>query len=206
MSQDKDVVVTPVEHGGPPSRSRTFDERLAVCFPSLFRRSAALVQRLSPRSRLKRALLRRGLVSGWAAHNRRDFKVMLVRYAPDVEFELARSIQPLGLGGVYHGHAGVVEALGKMAEAWDLTELEPAYVLDLGDRLLNLGFMRSHARASGVQLEQKFSQLITPYEGLVSRDQSFFSWEDGLRAAGLDPDAIVLPPRQRTAQALGGAG
>jgi hypothetical protein len=96
-----------------------------VRFPSLFRRSAALVQRrLSPRSRLKRALLRRGLVSGWAAHNRRDFKLMLVRYAPDVEFELARSIQPLGLGGIYHGHVSVVEALGKMAEAWDYTELE----------------------------------------------------------------------------------
>jgi ketosteroid isomerase-like protein len=178
-----------------------------VRFPSLFRRSAALVQRrLSPRSRLKRALLRRGLVSGWAAHNRRDFKLMLVRYAPDVEFELARSIQPLGLGGIYHGHASVVEALGKMAEAWDYTELEPAYVLDLGDRVLNLGFMRSHARASGVPLEQEFSQLITPREGLVSHDQSFFSWEEGLRAAGLDPDAIALPPRKKTTQALGGAG
>src|SRR5438094_494709 len=52
------------------------------------RLEVALVQRLSPRSRMRRALLRRVFISGWAAFNRRDFKLMLGHYAPDVEFEL----------------------------------------------------------------------------------------------------------------------
>ena len=34
---------------------------------------------------MRRAGLRWGLLSGWAAFNRRDFELMLVRYAPDVE-------------------------------------------------------------------------------------------------------------------------
>ena len=59
-----------------------------VRFPSLYQRLAALVQRLfSPRSRLRRAILRRGLLSGWAAFSRRDFELTLVRYAPNLEVE-----------------------------------------------------------------------------------------------------------------------
>lgn len=59
-----------------------------VRFPSLSRRLAALVFRLlSPRSRLRRALLRRALLSGWASFDRRDFEVNALFFAPNVEFE-----------------------------------------------------------------------------------------------------------------------
>jgi hypothetical protein len=57
--------------------------------------------------------------------------------------------------------------------------------------------MRTHARASGVPLEQEYAQLVTPRDGLVTRDQNFRSWEEGLRAAGLEPDAIPLPRAER---------
>jgi hypothetical protein len=86
-----------------------------------------------------------------------------------------------------------------MFEVW-ATELEPAYILDLGDRLLNLGFGLNRARASDVQLKGEAAQLITVRDGLITRDQIFFSWEEGLRAAGLDPDAIALPKRGETEQ------
>jgi hypothetical protein len=85
-----------------------------------------------------------------------------------------------------------MQALERIFEVWG-SELEPAYMLDLGDRLLNLGFWRTRARASGVPLEQELAQLVTVRDGLVIRDQNFFSWEQGLRAAGLEPDAITLP-------------
>jgi hypothetical protein len=91
-----------------------------------------------------------------------DFKLMLVRYSPEGEFEFNPGLQTLGLTGTFRGHAGRVDALGKLAEDFDSLEIEPAYVVDLGDRVLSLGFFRARARESGVPLEQKLVQLITP--------------------------------------------
>ena len=71
-----DVAITEVEYSGPPRRSRNLEERLMVRFPALFRRLFAFAQRrlTNPRSRLRRALVRRANISGWAAFSRRDFK------------------------------------------------------------------------------------------------------------------------------------
>jgi ketosteroid isomerase-like protein len=202
----QDVVVTRVQYSGPPRRKRNLEERLIVRFPSLYRRLAALVfGRLSPGSRLRRALLRRALLSGWASFDRRDFELNLLFFAPDAEFEFPSGLQTLGLGDSFRGHEGRIEALNKLAEVWGSSELQPAYMLDLGDRVLNLGFWRSQARASTVPLEQELAQLVTLRDGLATRDQNFFSWEEGLRAAGLEPDAIALPSRTRAAEAAGSA-
>jgi ketosteroid isomerase-like protein len=186
------AVVTPV-HGGPPRRSRNLEERMLVRFPALYRRLARAFGRLRPRSRLRRVLLRRGLVSGWAAINRRDLEFRRVMFAPDVESEFVQDDQALGLSGL-RGHAAMDQALSELSEVWDW-ELEPAYILDLGDRVLFLGFNRMRAHASGVQLEQEYAQLVTVRDGLVIRDEGWFRWDEGLRAAGLDPDAVALPKR-----------
>ena len=172
-----------------------------VRFPSLFRRLTALVFRLlSPRSRLRRALLRRAILSGWASFDRRDFELNFLFFAPDVEFEFPSGMQTLGLSGSYRGHEGRREALNKLIEVWG-SELEPAYILDLGEQVLNLGYWRTQARASGARLEQELAQLVTVRDGLVTRDQNFFSWEEGLRAAGLEPGAVTFPGRGRMSQA-----
>jgi ketosteroid isomerase-like protein len=192
-------VITPAHRRRAPRRSRSLEEHLSVRFPSLFQRVAAWVARLRPDSRLKRALYVRSVHSGWDAFNRRDFDLMLVRYAPDIEFQFTPGQQTLGLDGTFHGHAGVLAGLGELAEVWDRTTAVPAYVVDLGERALFLGFMQAHAGASGIELEQKFAQLITIRDGLVSHDESYFSWDEGLRAAGLDPQAVALPeqPKER---------
>ena len=57
-----------------------------------------------------------------------------------------------------------------------------------GDQVLALGSFRGKARASGVEWEQEFSQLVTLERGLVVRDRFFYSWDQGLRAAGLEPE------------------
>jgi ketosteroid isomerase-like protein len=197
------VVITRIQCSGPPERSRNLEERLMVRFPTLYQRwSAPLLRLLSPGSRLRRAILRRAFISGWAAFNRRDFKLMLVRYAPDVEFEFDPGQQELDLGGIFQGHEGILDGLGQLAEGLDM-RFEPAYILDLGDRALGLGFYRAHARASGVQLGGEVAQLVTPRNGLVARDQSWYGWEEGLRAAGLDPDALSLPSRENVRSSAG---
>ena len=175
-----------------------------VRFPGLFRRLASLAQRrLAPRSRLRRALLRRHILSGWYAYNRRDFELMLVRYASQVEFEFPPGQQTLGLSGTFRGREAMAAALSEQIEGWGSVELELAYVLDLGDRALGLGFMHVRGSASGVRLQQELGQMITAGpEGLAVRDQAWFSWEEALRAAGLDPDVLVLPRRRESRQAV----
>jgi hypothetical protein len=77
-------VVTPLEHGGAPRRSRSIEERLMVAFPGWYGALTALVLgRVPPQTRLRRRFLRHALVSGWAAVQRRDFELMLVRYERD---------------------------------------------------------------------------------------------------------------------------
>jgi ketosteroid isomerase-like protein len=203
----RDVVITRVEDSGSRRRSRNLEERLMVRFPGAYRALAALAMRLSPRSRLRRALLCRAIVSGWDAGSRRDFELMLVRYARDVEVEFDPEFEALGMGGTFRGHDGflkMIQAFG--GDAWEGWELLPATVLDLGDRVLVLGVFRMPGTASGLEFEREWAQLITARGGLVVREQSFFGWDKGLRTAGLDPDAIALPSRAKAGQAASSAG
>ena len=105
-------------------------------------------------------------------------------------------------GGTFRGHEAMAAALGELVEGWSQFELEPAYILDLGDRVLVFGFQHARGDASGVQLEQAIVQLVTVVKGLVTRDVHFFTWEEGLRAARLAPDAIVLPSGGRAGHLL----
>ena len=178
-----------------------------VRFPGAWRALARRVLRLSPRSRLKRAMLGREMTSGWDAAWRRDFELMLVRYAADVEVQYDPDFEAIGLGGTFHGHDGIVRFLESWGEPWEGWELEPVAVLDLGDeRFLALAHVRLPGTTSGVRLESEFAQLVTIRDGLVMRDQEFRSWDKGLRAAGLEPDAIALPSRRKARQEVSNIG
>ena len=56
---------------------------------------------------------------------------------------------------------------------------------------------------SGLELEREFAQLVTLRGALVAREQVWFAWDKGLRAAGLDPDVIALPKRVKAEQEAG---
>jgi hypothetical protein len=201
----RDIVVTRVPYSGPPRRSRNLQERLMVRFPTVYRRVAALaLRRLRPRSGVRRAMLCRALVSGWDAAARKDFELVLVRYAPDVEVEFDPEFEALGLGGTFRGHDGWLKVQQAFNEAWERRERVPEFVLDLGDRVLMLGSFRLPGNVSGLELEREWAQLATLRGGLTAHEQYFFGWDKGLRAAGLDPDAIALPSRAKTREAATG--
>jgi ketosteroid isomerase-like protein len=174
---------------GPVPTGRTVVDRLTVRFPGLARRLFAIGIRLNgPRSAVRRDGLRRVLRSGWAAAPRKDWELMFVRYSPDVVWEIPEEFQTLGFAASYHGHDGLVQGLEQFSEAFESWEIRPDRALDFGDRVLALGRFHGKARSSGVEWEQDFSQLVTLDKGLVVRDRFFYSWDQGLRAAGLDPD------------------
>jgi ketosteroid isomerase-like protein len=165
-----------------------------VRFPGVYRALAALVlRRLRPRSRLRRALARRTQISAYAAASRRDFELMLVRYARDVEVEFDPDLEPLGISGTFRGHDGVLKMIEAFGEAWEQWEIFPTMGVDMGnDRGLGLGHFRLPGTSSGLVFEREFAQLVIFKDGLVVYEREFLSWEKGLRAAGLDPDAFAL--------------
>jgi hypothetical protein len=184
-------VVTAVDAARAQRRSRNLEERLIGRFPWIYQAFAAALWRLlPPRSRLRRALLRRQMVSGYAAGNRRDYELMLVRYAPDLEVEFDPELATLGLGGTFHGHQGLLRVMETFGEAWEDWQLLPSLIVDLGDRAIGLARFHLPGTASGVELEREFAQLVTPRRGLIADEREFLSWEAGLRAAGLDPDSF----------------
>jgi hypothetical protein len=186
------VVITRVRPVRSARSSRTFDERLMVRLPWLYPRVVApFISALPPRSRVRRGLLLRGVLSGWASFDRRDFDVNFIGFAQDTAFEFPPELQALDVPGSFRGLERRREAIDRVMEVWG-SDLEPLYILDLGSRLLNLGHWRIQGRASGLPLAQEIAQLVTLRRGLVVRDQTFFSWDDGLHAAGLDPAALAL--------------
>jgi hypothetical protein len=75
-----DVIRQPL---APKARSRRhLEERLAVRFPRLVALVARAVWRLPRGSRLRRAIVSRVVVYGWAAFNRGDFDVSFALYHP----------------------------------------------------------------------------------------------------------------------------
>jgi hypothetical protein len=182
-------VVTRVVFDGPVPTGRTFTDRLTVRFPGTARMLLALGIRVcAPRSAVRRDGLRRVLRSGWAAAPRKDWELMVARYSPEVLWEIPEEFQTLGFAESYRGHEGLIQGLEQFSEAFESWEIRPARALDLGDRVLALGSFSGKARASGVEWQQEFSQLVTLWRGVVVRDRFFYSWEQGLRAAGLEPE------------------
>jgi ketosteroid isomerase-like protein len=202
----RDVVVTRVQYSG-PRRSRTLEERLMVRFPGAYRGMAAMGQRLlSPRSRLRRAWLRRQVISGWDAATRKDWELMLVRYASDVEVEFEPDFEALGLGGTFRGHDGMLKMARMFDEAWERRRWLPTLILDLGTRVVTLGTVRLPGTASGLEFESEYAQLLTVRGGLVACEQEFLSWDKGLLAAGLDRAVIDVPSRRKAGQSASSTG
>ena len=169
--------------------SRTFDERLALHAPRLFRFLAAagwvIVGRLSPGSRLRRAILTRNVVRTYAAFNRRDVEAFLTGFHPDAVYDMAH-VAGWPDQQSYHGHEGLVE----MARDWFATfdfwfELEQ--VRDLGgNRCLVMAKDRLTGTGSGVELTPVlWTQLATAKRGLCVRVDNYTDRDEALRAAGV---------------------
>ena len=109
MSQENvEVVRTPLTVPSATRRSRTFDERLDVRFPTLLPRLVSAIMRLRPRSRTRRAFLSRVVRGGWAASDRGDLSLAICAVDPNVEVRWPESGAGAipDLQGVYRGHEG----------------------------------------------------------------------------------------------------
>jgi ketosteroid isomerase-like protein len=138
--------------------------------------------------------------------SRSDFELMLLRYTADIDVNFDPEFAALGQGGTFRGHGGMLEMLEAFMEAWKWWETVPEIVIDLGDRVLVLGRIRLSGNASGMELESEVGQLLTLRGGLIAHEQEFLAWDQGLRAAGLDPDANAVLSLAKAVPAARGDG
>ena len=193
-----DAARTPI---GPDARlptRRTLDEQLFVRWPGMYAALGRAMFRLPPRSRLRRALVRRNVMSGWAAWTREDLDLMLVRYAPHFQLEIPREWVAAGMRSAYRDHAGLREWAADMHEAWERIDATPEEIVDAGNPVVVLGHFRLRARGSGIELDFRAAIAYWSERGLIVRQRDFANEDEALRAAGIPTAAAASSLRRVT--------
>src|SRR5919198_5327994 len=180
-----EVVRTPIAADERLPARRTLDERLMVRWPGAWRALSRMIQALPPRSRLRRALLRRSALSGWGAWVRGDLDLCVVRFAPDYHYAPPREWLIPGMPTVYRGHAGLRQWAADLHEAWEFLDHTPLELVDGGPVFAFLCRIRLRARTSGIELDSRLGQVFWVERGLIVRESDFGDWDEALRVAGL---------------------
>ena len=163
---------------------RSLEDRLMVRFPRLLAIVSRAVWRLPTRSRLRRALTRRAVISGWEATDRGDLEVALALYHPDVETIFDPKMVEIGFEPAYRGESRLAVQRRATAE-WGEWRFEPQELISIGvDRLLTLGRMNGRGLASGAAVDTDWTSLFTTLDGLVIREQVFLDRDAALEAVG----------------------
>jgi hypothetical protein len=173
---------------GPDARlptRRTLEERLMVRWPGGWTALARALQLLPPRSRLRRALLRRNALSGWGAWVRGDLDLCVVRFAPDYHYDAPPEWLIAGMASVYRGHPGLREWSADLREAWEFLDHTPLEVVDAGDVIAFLCKIRLRARVSGIEIDSRLGQVFWIERGLIVRERDFSDWDEALRVVGI---------------------
>ena len=170
-----------------PHSRRSLDQRIAIRFPTL---SALLVRsfaRLSPASRIRRALLARTMRMSCEAYNRRDLDAVAIAFHPELEYLPYREFIEAGLVEPYYrGHAGYKSYIEATEDVWGQeVRLFPREVIDLGDRVVLLADMPMRAQASGISLAETYACVSTLRDGRVIRQEDYLTHAEALREVGL---------------------
>jgi ketosteroid isomerase-like protein len=169
--------------GDHAAQRRTLDERLYLRFPAIYRLFADLSTRLSP-GRLRRLIIAYSVQRGYAALNRRDYDVVLIRSHPQVEYRPKGELIPPDLEDVFHGHDGYRRLWSRWFDAFADFRWEPKEILDLGDHLLVTAELTGHGSGSGVAVSESSFQLFRIERGLSVSQQDFSDRAEALEAAG----------------------
>jgi ketosteroid isomerase-like protein len=143
----------------------------------------ATLLRLPPGSRLRRVLLVRAIRDSMEAFARRDYDALLIPLDPKIVMHTADAFPETT---VFRGRDGVRCFLSMIDEVWIDYRIEPEMIVDLGDRYVMVARHRARGRHSGLEVDQRISQLATFHDGMIDRVDYFDGpIERVLEAAGL---------------------
>ena len=108
----------------------------------------------------------------------------LALFDPDVTYE--DYDLPDHAGEVFHGPAGVVEAMESWSEPYEEITNELQRIVGSGDRLVAIHRFRARARRTGIEFDQPSAYVYTFQDGRIIRIQGFWDPADALAAAGLE--------------------
>jgi ketosteroid isomerase-like protein len=117
------------------------------------------------------------------AFNRGGIEATLVYADPEVEWWAPSGWME---ETVYKGHEGLRKLNSFWEQFFESYQLDVEELIDLGDRVLVLGYQRGVIRGSGDQVEQRTGWICEFRNGLGVRTWVYFSWEEALSAAGLE--------------------
>jgi ketosteroid isomerase-like protein len=141
---------------------------------------------LPPRSRLRQAIIRRMVESGFEALNRRDFEATFAGFHPAVESIWPAQLVALGFEPVTRGRKARIEAHMHWEAEWGVWRIEPEELIDLGEsRLLVTTRPKGIGVSSGATVEMLGAFLLTISAGQVIREQMFTDRGEALEAVGL---------------------
>jgi ketosteroid isomerase-like protein len=118
----------------------------------------------------------------FAAYARGDIEETLSYIDP--EGELHSAIIGGAEGNVYRGHDGFRRWHAETEAAFEELTTELTEFRDLGDRVLGLGHVHAHGRASGLELDSATGWVFTLRDGKVVKAEGFLSIDKALEAAG----------------------
>jgi ketosteroid isomerase-like protein len=117
------------------------------------------------------------------AYDRGDYEAAFEYFHVDIEwFEPPENP---GGGGVYRGHEGVRESLGRWIGQWDDYHFELRELTNVGDCVLAEGWQRGRGRGSGVEVSEETFHVWTLQAGKVVRFRGFRNKAQALEAVGL---------------------
>lgn len=164
------------------------DERFTLRFPRLARVIRAAVLGLPPKSRLRQAIVRRGVRINAEAYNRRDVDAFLAPLDARAQVNLIGEFEGAAVEDRYEGRPGVMEFLASLDEVWENARFEPRELIDFGDRYLLLIISRGRGRDSGMISEHPFAMLLTWRRGMAVQADYYWYQDQALEAVGLRPD------------------
>jgi ketosteroid isomerase-like protein len=87
--------------------------------------------------------------------------------------------------GVYHGRAGVEEAMQRWSDAWVDRRVELEELIDVGDRVVVITHEHARSERTGLELDRRMTDVWTLRDGKVMTIESFPTRDQALAAVGL---------------------
>jgi ketosteroid isomerase-like protein len=102
---------------------------------------------------------------------------------PDVMYEDENL--PDHVGETYRGHAGILRAAERWADASEILTLELERIVGSGDHLVSIHEIHSKARHTGIEFDLPLSYTWTFRDGKIVHFQSYRDSTDALEAVAL---------------------
>ena len=135
------------------------------------------------------------LTRGFAALHRKDWDLVRRLYAEDVDYRIEGGSESglpiIGFASESTGFDPIQEMFEELYSSVD-ADFRVIELLDAGDWFAAVTVIDARGATSGLEVSQRQLHIYRTRGGLVSRQQTYFSWSAGLEAIGLDHIADEL--------------